>query len=148
MSGGIFPNFFVLQAAVNTKAGLLLFATESLLDSQYAKQTITPRGKTDNVCHERPSPEIITNLPQPMKSREEALANSVWRLLQHRNFVNESHQLTTWGKVLQRAMTTLGNRNDLQESVFLAIELLRFGVLNANTMFQGFPGSPARGSGE
>ena len=52
------------------------------------------------------------------------------------------------GKVLENAIKALGDKEGLQESVFLAVELLRFGVLNANTMFPGYPGSPSRGSGE
>lgn len=52
----------LVQAKADTKPGSLLFAIQSLHDSQYAKQTITPRGKTDQVCVFSPVEKIIADI--------------------------------------------------------------------------------------
>ena len=85
---------------------------------------------------------------QPLGTRDEILANTTWRLLQLRDFVDASHQLTAWGKVLQEALSAVPESKELQESVFLAIEMLRFGYLNLTSVSPDDMGSPARGTGE
>jgi hypothetical protein len=56
----------------------------------------------------------------------------MWRTLQLRNFVNQEHQLTPWGKVLHAAFSALHPDDNLEEACFLAIELLRSKVLKAD----------------
>ncbi|KAL9131831.1 MAG: hypothetical protein Q9217_000358 [Psora testacea] len=114
----------------NPKPGTLSFAVRALQDAKFAKRTITAKAKAD----------------KPLKKPEELLANSVWRLLQLRGYVDESHELTKWGRVLKTALTAVGDGNEHEEAVFLGIELLRFGVLNADTMFKGYQGTPVQGS--
>ena len=74
--------------------------------------------------------------------------NTLWRLLQLRGFVDESHELTAWGRILESALIVIEDSKELEEAVFLGIELLRFGILNPDTMFQGYQGTPVKGSGE
>ena len=62
--------------------------------------------------------------------------------------MDESHELTTWGRILAVALTAVEGTKELEEAVLLAIELLRFGILNADTMFQGYQGTPLKGTGE
>lgn len=40
-----------------------------------------------------------------------------------------------------------GPNKDQEEAAFLAVELLRLGLLSADTMFVGYSGAPERGSG-
>ncbi len=56
--------------------------------------------------------------------------------------------LTSWGKVLMTIMSNLDPADDLEEAAYLAVELLRLGHLNAETMFPKYTGSPSGGSGE
>ena len=72
----------------------------------------------------------------------------MWRFLQLRGFVDEEHQLTTWGKVLEATLSVSGAKKAQEEAAFLAVELLRLGLLNADTMFRDYSGAPMRGSGE
>ena len=67
-------------------------------------------------------------------------------MLQLRGFIDESHKLTTWGKILETSLAAVRDNKELSEAVFLAIEMLRLGLLNAHTMFPGYPGSPMKGS--
>jgi hypothetical protein len=71
----------------------------------------------------------------------------VWRFLQLREYVDEQHQLTAWGKILQEALSAAGTSKDEEEAVFLAVEILRFGLLNPDTMFLGYSGAPGNGTG-
>ena len=90
---------------------------------------------------------IVVNAFQLLKTRHEITANAVWRFLQLRDYVDDQHQLTTWGKVLETTLSASGPNKDLEEAAFLAIELLRLGLLTADTMFQGYSGAPVQGSG-
>lgn len=82
-----------------------------------------------------------------LKTRHEITANVVWRFLQLRGYVDSQHQLTTWGNVLETTLSASGSNRDQEEAAFLAVELLRLGLLTADTMFQGYSGAPMRGSG-
>jgi hypothetical protein len=88
-----------------------------------------------------------------LKTKEELLFNSVWRLLHLRGYVNKDHTLTAWGKVLYTAIAALpkaapnkvNNSIELEEAVFVAIELARYNLLNATNMHPEYPGAPYRG---
>ncbi|KAL9098506.1 MAG: hypothetical protein Q9163_005846 [Psora crenata] len=110
--------------------GSLSFAVRTLQDAKFAYGTIVAKEKSD----------------KPLKQLDELVANTVWRFLQLRAFVDESHELTIWGKILETALVAVGHRKELEEAVFLAIELLRFGLLNADTMFPGYQGTPVKGT--
>ena len=112
--------------------GSLSFAVRSLADPAFASKTITPRLK---------------GLDNLLKTRHEIGANAVWRFLQLRGYINRKHQLTGWGKVLEAALPASATRRELEEATFIAIELLRHDLLNANTMFPDSSGAPLRGSG-
>ncbi|KAL8793941.1 MAG: hypothetical protein Q9195_003454 [Heterodermia aff. obscurata] len=101
--------------------GSLSFAICSLADTSFAERTL-------------------------LKTRHEITANTIWRFLQVRGYINEKHHLTAWGKVLQAAILKVGPSKDQEEAAFLAVELLRLELLNADTMFAGYSGAPVRGS--
>lgn len=82
-----------------------------------------------------------------MRTRHEITANAIWRFLQIQGYIDEKHQLTKWGEVLRAALSKVGSSKDQEEAAFLAVDLLRLGLLNADTMFEGYSGAPMRGSG-
>ncbi|EEP80199.1 conserved hypothetical protein [Uncinocarpus reesii 1704] len=85
---------------------------------------------------------------QPLSSKAEILANVMWRFLQLRGYIDEKHQLTGWGQSLEAALSSLTSSENLEEPTFLAIEMLRLGVLNAKDMFSNISGGPMRGTSE
>lgn len=71
----------------------------------------------------------------------------IWRFLQLRGYVDAEHNLTTWGKVLEQALSTVEPNDELEEAIFIAIEMLRFDLLNTKGWFSHVSGGPMRGSG-
>ena len=126
--------------AISTKAktleqnaSSLAFAIESLRDSDFAKKTITPRK----------------NGYTPLTSAEEISANSLWRFLSLRGYIASDHTLTPLGKCLAEAYSQCKLlKGTYEEAVFVAIELLRLKLLNADNLFPVPPyhGAPYRGS--
>ena len=55
--------------------------------------------------------------------------------------------MTVWGKALHSAISSLDPADNLEEPVFIGIELLRLKLLNADIMFPTYTGVPLRGSG-
>jgi hypothetical protein len=92
------------------------------------------------------APQLI--LLQPLRSTREVYANVIWRFLQMRGYLDLKHQLTTWGVFLESTLKALGSdpSKEQVEAAFIGVELLRFDLLNANTMFENFSGSPTHGS--
>lgn len=62
--------------------------------------------------------------------------------------MNEQHQLTDWGRVLEAVLDASGTRKDQEEAALIAVELLRFELVNPETMFLGYSGAPEQGSGQ
>lgn len=73
--------------------------------------------------------------------------NSLWRFLHLRNYIDNEHKLTSWGKVLSVVLSAMPVDDDLEEASFLAVELLRLGLLSSDNMFPTYTGGPMRGSG-
>jgi hypothetical protein len=62
--------------------------------------------------------------------------------------MNDNHELTNWGNALQLALTQLDPNDKLEESVFLAVELIRLNVLRASKPIPPHPDAPLRDVGE
>ncbi|KAL8710079.1 MAG: hypothetical protein Q9220_005351 [cf. Caloplaca sp. 1 TL-2023] len=122
----------VFDGATNLPLGSMAFAIRSLQDESFAARTITPRSKDSHRVR-----DLL---------RGEVCANALWRFLQLRGYIDQQHRLTTWGKVLDGMLLISGSNVQGEKAVFLAVELLRLGLLNANTMFERYPGAPVRGS--
>ncbi|KAJ9352489.1 hypothetical protein DTO280E4_7828 [Paecilomyces variotii] len=84
----------------------------------------------------------------PLSSQGDILANVFWRFLQLRGYIDEKHQLTAWGTCLEQALSVLDPEDNLEESTFIAIELLRMGILSSKDWFSHVSGGPMRGSDE
>lgn len=72
----------------------------------------------------------------------------MWRLLQLRGYINEKHRLTQWGQALETAMSSLDPAENLEEPTFIAVELLRLGILSSKDWFANISGGPMRGTGK
>jgi hypothetical protein len=65
------------------------------------------------------------------------------------SFLNQSHTQTDWGIAFRKALDSArpGSASH-QEQLFTALELIRFGYLNANTFSRSYYGGPSVGSGK
>jgi Temperature dependent protein affecting M2 dsRNA replication len=127
-------NFFApREKIVHAIPGSLLFAIISLEDDDFAAATIS---KTPDV--------------QNIKSRSEVLSNTMWRFLHLRGYINDNHKLTIWGKALAATFKSLDrtyiSTHNLEESAFLAFELLKYDQLNTHNRHEEWIGAPQRGS--
>ncbi|CAG8489148.1 3402_t:CDS:10 [Paraglomus brasilianum] len=76
-------------------------------------------------------------------SKDEILANVIWRLLQLRGFLTQSHTQTYWGIAFRKALDSAKpGSSSHQEQLLSALELIRFGYLNANTFSRSYFGGP------
>lgn len=129
-------------------AGTLSFAILSLENPEFAAKTVTQKPKPgQEVRLKFPESKGGADCAKPLKHRDEILANAVWRLLQLRGYLNDQHQLTEWGKVLEAVWSASGTRRDEEEAALIAVELMRFELINPDTMFLGYGGAPGNGSG-
>ncbi|KAL9073520.1 MAG: hypothetical protein Q9157_004725 [Trypethelium eluteriae] len=101
-------------------SGAIGVAVESLTDPAFAKQT--------NVTKD------VSNL---LQSKDEIVYNTMWRFLHLRGYINDEHGLTAWGKALERGLNVAGSDIEIQEAVFVAVELLRLELLHQHYMFTG-----------
>jgi hypothetical protein len=82
-----------------------------------------------------------------LSSQEDILSNVLWRFLQLRGYVDEKHKLTAWGKCLESALSAVDPADNLEEAIFIAVEMLRMDLLNTTHWFSHVSGGPMRGSG-
>ncbi|KAJ5719420.1 hypothetical protein N7493_007875 [Penicillium malachiteum] len=81
-----------------------------------------------------------------LSSQEDILSNVIWRFLQLRGYVDDKHKLTVWGKCLEQALSSVDPADNLEDAIFIAIEMLRFDLLNTKNWFSHVSGGPMRGS--
>jgi hypothetical protein len=101
-------------------------------------------------------PQTFSNPKSPLKNLESsALIKSIclWRFLHIRGYVNDQHELTTLGNALAAGLSsiqpTVAKNPDfphLYESVLVALELIRFELLNARNPHEELRGLPLNGS--
>lgn len=71
----------------------------------------------------------------------------MWRFLQLRGYVDDKHKPTVWGKCLEQALSVVDPADNLEDAIFIAIEMLRMDLLNTKHWFSHVSGGPMRGSG-
>lgn len=81
-----------------------------------------------------------------MSTTDEILYNSIWRFLALREYIDANHNLTSWGKVLVAAVSSLKGKAELEEAAVVAVELVRLGALNNDLGMFSYNGAPLRGS--
>ena len=96
----------------------LLACLQSLKDSEYRQKTLNG-SKT---AHAYPA----------LKTTDEIVANAFFRFLHVRQYINDSHELTKWGQVLETVLSSLGSTSRAEDTALLAVELMRLGLLNGN----------------
>lgn len=108
--------------------GLIGRAIQSLTDPNFAARTIAPK------------------IGSPLlKTTDEILLNSIWRMLHLRGYINEDHTISPWGKVLAATLNAIPSA-DLEESAIIAVELARYGYLTYDNFFPSYSGiTPASG---
>ncbi|KIW03801.1 uncharacterized protein PV09_05102 [Verruconis gallopava] len=76
-------------------------------------------------------------------SKDELLANAIWRMLRLRNYIDADHNLTSSGEMLYTMVSNLPL--ELQESALIATELLQYNRLNADITvpYTGVPDAQA-----
>ncbi|KAI5283113.1 hypothetical protein KEM54_002386 [Ascosphaera aggregata] len=113
--------------AEKSRDNLYLFAPalKALEDTTFAAKTICPKDS------------------EPLSTRSEILANSSWRFLQIRGYIDDEHNLTPWGQALSHALSCNPppdvSARDFEEYVFLGIELVRLDELNGRDILPGTP---------
>ncbi|KAK5631197.1 hypothetical protein RRF57_006912 [Xylaria bambusicola] len=125
----------VKQYFPDAKHGSVLFEVLALKNPDFAKSTIS-KARVRNIA-----------------SRELILSITFWRYLHLRGYVNENHQLTSWGEALAKSLEALkptvskhSTVPGLFEAVLLAYELLRFDLLNTRNQHPELNGLPMTGS--
>jgi len=68
-----------------------------------------------------------------LRSKDEIVANTIWRFLQTRDFIDEKHELTPWGLALESALAAVDGGIS-EEGAILAVEMLRLGLFNGNSV--------------
>ncbi|KAK6381369.1 hypothetical protein LTS17_004426 [Exophiala oligosperma] len=92
-------------------SNLFLPCLRALHDAQFAEKSIV-KSKLDYPA---------------FRSLNEVLTNSVFRFLHVRGYVDDKHNLTTWGKVLETALVVSD-----EESTIIGVEMLRLGLFTSN----------------
>lgn len=76
-----------------------------------------------------------------LSSQNEIISNVFWRFLHIRSFIDDKHQPTSWGKMLEAALSMLDGSTKREEQAVLAVELLRLGAFNTHSIV-GTPVQP------
>lgn len=97
-------------------------------DKSFAHKTIT-KGRVEHPA---------------IKSQTEILANVYWRFLHIRGYVDDKHELTSYGTMLDAALTAVNGNGNMEELAVVAVELFRLGLLNTNSV----TGAPVPTSGK
>lgn len=116
-----FPAWSLTASASKDRAGSVAFEVLSLQKPEFAKDTVSKPGskaKTESSHH--------------------LISSVIWRFLHLRDYISDSHELTSWGKALATAMIELEptvKQNPkvpgLYEALLLAFELIRLDQLNS-----------------
>lgn len=119
----------------DAKHGSILFEVAALKNPDFAKSTIT-KDKVKGIA----SAGLISSI-------------TLWRFLHLRGYVDDSHQLTSWGQALATSLEALKATVEkhsqvpgLYEAVLLAYELLRFNLLNTRNQHPELNGLPMNGT--
>lgn len=111
----------------------LRFAIESLKTPEFVSKTFASKDSL------------------PLSSEDEIVQQAILGFLQLRGYVNNKHELTDWGRCVSEGLNALDSATtpvDVYgfDSVFVAVEMLRMGILGINDWFPHHSGGPMRGS--
>ncbi|SHO77073.1 Similar to S.cerevisiae protein MKT1 (Protein similar to nucleases that forms a complex with Pbp1p) [Malassezia sympodialis ATCC 42132] len=87
--------------------------------------------------------------PVCLERKDEMVANTFWRMLELRGFLSPQHTHTAYGRALHVATQQLRVNDRLQEPLYLALELIRAGVLHGEPYSgKSHSGGPSFGTDE
>ncbi|CAG8920747.1 unnamed protein product [Penicillium salamii] len=115
---------------IQAPRGSFKFAVQSLGDSDFVTKSFATK--------ETPA----------LSSQDDILSNVMWRFMQLRGYIDDKHKLTAWGQCLSQALSAVDPADNLEEAIFIAIEMLRLDLLNTKHWFSHVSGGPMRGSEE
>ncbi|KAK5939190.1 hypothetical protein PMZ80_008493 [Knufia obscura] len=110
----------VTPASKSARVSSVLSCLRLLKDKDFVQKTIT--SAKDRIEH------------PALKSQTEIISNVFWRFLHTRGFVDDKHQLTSWGHMLEVALATMDGGSRKEEQGVIAVEMLRMGVLNTQSI--------------
>ncbi|KIX08256.1 uncharacterized protein Z518_02912 [Rhinocladiella mackenziei CBS 650.93] len=90
---------------------LFLPCLRALKDSAFAEKTIT-KGRVEHPA---------------LRSVDEVLVNTVFRFLHVRDYIDDKHEVTAWGKALETAVAIAD-----EEYTIVGVEMLRLGLFTGN----------------
>jgi hypothetical protein len=96
----------------------LLTCLQAIKDDSFRQKTLNS-GK---IPHQHPA----------FKSTNEVVANTFYRFLRVRGYVDDEHALTNWGRVLETTLSKLGPMSKAEDTAVLTVELMRFGLLDGS----------------
>ncbi|KAI9597606.1 temperature dependent protein affecting M2 dsRNA replication-domain-containing protein [Syncephalis fuscata] len=80
-----------------------------------------------------------------METKNEIIADTLFRTLEHREFLTAKHTHSIYGRALLQACSLSAKPKTAaythQSELFLAIELLRFGILHGNPFSRTYGGA-------
>ena len=120
----------------------IYYAIASLSKDDDAKKTVTPR---------------LSGAGAQLRDLKALRANTTWRFLQDRGYINSDHSLSSWGKALKAAFdgaigdgkkSNSAETTEMEDAILMAFELLRLDLLSSSQMFPlpPYTGTPMRGS--
>lgn len=117
---------------ISGEVGSIAYALNALTDSSFRAETLV-----------KPSKETPL-----LKTKEEIKANTLWRFLHMRGYINKDHELTNWGSALQKSVAKV-TAIEQEEAALLAYELIRHNALHAELPEGGtLGGGPYMGTPE
>ncbi|MCJ1403727.1 hypothetical protein MMC11_006950 [Xylographa trunciseda] len=124
-----------LEHSEGPGSSYLFGAIRSLASPSFVAKTLSNKQTSE--------PNPSTRELEPLKTTREIVTNVIWRFLHLRQYVDSNHNLTAWGLFLAQTLEKLGSRSSREqtEAAFLAVELLRLGVLNPSTVSPSYSGA-------
>lgn len=103
----------------------MLALLQVLKDKNFAEQTLS---------------KYEPDAPPSLITGREVSFNVFWRFLHLRDYLDNNHQLTTWGKALEATISVLHPEDKAEELALIAIEMLRLNAINGTELSGGSAG--------
>ncbi|KAL9087823.1 MAG: hypothetical protein Q9159_003419 [Coniocarpon cinnabarinum] len=117
------------------------FPKDTIVDGSDVSLTSAMKAATDTSF-----PSISDETSKSLQSAAELEANSIWRFLYFRGYLDQSRKLTPWGIVLSTMISSSPQPEVHGQSLLLATELLKLDLLTSENMFPSYTGAPMHGS--
>ncbi|WFD33416.1 hypothetical protein MCUN1_000229 [Malassezia cuniculi] len=91
---------------------------------------------------------LVARAGARLDKKDEIVANTLWRFLELRDFVGNEHTHTAYGRAFHTALQAVRVTDRVQEPLFVALELVRAGVLHPRLYGQLYTGGATFDHGE